>query len=234
MTLEEKSQTLAELAQKISSCKKCPLCEQRTNTVPGVGNPDADVLFIGEGPGRDEDLQGEPFVGAAGKFLTQMIESLVPHQFSRTEKNDSQKTNNFDVSKFPTCQNKIGAVRGWQRSDVFIANVVKCRPPNNRDPEPSEVETCWDYLAKQIEIIEPKLIVTLGRHSMNRFLPGFKISAAHGKPVRRKDGRVFLPLYHPAAALYSPSQKDVHLADFAKIPAILKKLGTSEKTPGRH
>jgi Uracil-DNA glycosylase len=113
---------------------------------------------------------------------------------------------------------------GWQREDIFIANVVKCRPPNNRDPEPKEVETCWEYLAQQIEIIEPKLIVTLGRHSMNRFLPNLKISEAHGNPKRRKDGRIFLPLYHPAAALYSPSSKETHLADFAKIPAILKKI----------
>ncbi|MFH1546147.1 MAG: uracil-DNA glycosylase [Patescibacteria group bacterium] len=189
MTAEEKATALEEIAEKIKNCQKCQLHEQRTNTVPGVGNPDADVLFIGEGPGRDEDLQGEPFVGAAGKFLNQMLESI-----------------------------------GWTRADVFIANVVKCRPPGNRDPEPKEVETCWDFLNRQIEIIKPELIVTLGRHSMNRFLPGLRISSAHGNPVRRKDGRIFLPLYHPAAALYSPSQKEVHLADFAKIPAILKKI----------
>jgi len=189
MNTEEKQAALNEIAEKIAVCRKCKLCEQRTNTVPGVGNPDADVLFVGEGPGKDEDLQGEPFVGAAGKFLNQMLESI-----------------------------------GWSRADVFIANVVKCRPPNNRDPEPGEVETCWDYLSRQVEIISPKLIVTLGRHSMNRFLPGLKISEAHGNPKRRKDGRIFLPLYHPAAALYSPSQKEIHLADFAKIPAILKKI----------
>ncbi|MBU1089699.1 uracil-DNA glycosylase [Patescibacteria group bacterium] len=189
MTAEEKATALEEIAEKIKNCQKCRLHEQRTNTVPGAGNPDADVLFIGEGPGRDEDLQGEPFVGAAGKFLNQMLESI-----------------------------------GWTRADVFIANVVKCRPPGNRDPEPKEVETCWDFLNQQVEIIKPKLIVTLGRHSMNRFLPGLRISSAHGNPVRRKDGRIFLPLYHPAAALYSPSQKEAHLADFAKIPAILKKI----------
>ncbi|MFH1375888.1 MAG: uracil-DNA glycosylase [Patescibacteria group bacterium] len=196
MTSEEKQSALTELASEIASCQKCKLHEQRTNTVPGVGNPDADVMFIGEGPGRDEDLQGEPFVGAAGKFLTQMIESL-----------------------------------GWIRNDVYIGNIIKCRPPDNRDPEPDEVDTCWDYLEKQIEIIEPKLIVLLGRHSMNRFLPGFKISDAHGKPVRRKDGRIYLPLYHPAAALYSPSQKEVHLADFAKIPKILEKISELPEPP---
>ncbi len=189
MTPEEKALKLTEIAEKIAICDKCKLHDQRINTVPGIGSPNAEVLFIGEGPGRDEDKQGEPFVGVAGKFLNQMLESI-----------------------------------GWSRANVFIANVVKCRPPDNRDPEPKEVETCWDYLAEQIETIEPKLIVTLGRHSMNRFLPGLKISSAHGNPVRRKDGKVFLPLYHPAAALYSPGQKTVHLADFAKIPEILEKI----------
>jgi len=196
MTSEEKAAALAEIAEKIKNCQKCQLHEQRTKTVPGAGNPNAKVLFIGEGPGRDEDLQGEPFVGAAGKFLDVMLESI-----------------------------------DWTRADIFIANVVKCRPPGNRDPEPAEVETCWDFLNRQIEIIEPKLIVTLGRHSMNRFLSGFRISTAHGNPVRRKDGRIFLPLYHPAAALYSPSQKEVHLADFAKIPAILKKIAEMPTPP---
>lgn len=196
MSPEEKQTALSKLASEIASCKKCRLHEQRTNTVPGVGNSDADVMFIGEGPGRDEDLQGEPFVGAAGKFLTQMIESL-----------------------------------SWTRADVYIGNIIKCRPPENRDPEPDEVDTCWNYLEKQIEIIEPKLIVLLGRHSMNRFLPSFKISDAHGKPVRRKDGRVMLPLYHPAAALYSPSQKAVHMSDFAKIPKILEAIAELPAPP---
>lgn len=191
---DKKTEQLAEIAKRVKNCRKCQLCQQRTNTVPGEGSANAAVLFVGEGPGKDEDQQGRPFVGAAGKFLTQMIESL-----------------------------------GWKREDVFIANVVKCRPPENRDPEPEEVEACFEYLAAQIEIIQPKLIATLGRHSMNRFLPaGFKISTAHGQPVRRGDGQVYLPLYHPAAALYSPSQKEVHLRDFAKIPKILEKI---EKSP---
>lgn len=194
MSPNEKAAKLAEIAQQVSTCQKCKLAATRTHTVPGEGNPEAQVMFIGEGPGRDEDLQGRPFVGAAGKFLTQMLESI-----------------------------------GWKRGDVFIANVVKCRPPENRDPEPEEVETCWSYLDAQIKIIQPKLIVTLGRHSMNRFLPGFRISQAHGNPVRRQDGQVFLPLYHPAAALYSPSQKAVHLSDFSKIPQILKILEVKGK-----
>lgn len=193
--MRPKSDQLQELAQEIANCKKCKLCKNRTQTVPGAGSPDAEVLFIGEAPGRDEDIQGLPFVGAAGKFLNQMLESI-----------------------------------GWKRDDVFIANVCKCRPPDNRDPAPEEAEACWPYLAKQIEILQPKIIITLGRHSMNRFLPGLKISQAHGKPVRRKDGQVFLPLYHPAAALYSPSQKEIHLQDFAKIPKILKQIDKLSKT----
>ena len=196
MNSAEKSTKLEKIAAEIATCTKCKLHEQRTKTVPGVGNPDAEILFIGEGPGRDEDLQGEPFVGAAGKFLNEILASI-----------------------------------NLTRDDVFIANVVKCRPPENRDPEPEEVETCWDFLERQINLIEPKLIATLGRHSMNRFLPGFKISSAHGQPVRRKDGRVFLPLYHPAAALYSPSQKTVHLADFAKIPTILEQINSAPEPP---
>jgi DNA polymerase len=195
MTSEEKSRALENLAAEIRTCQKCRLHEKTTHGVPGEGSPTAEVLFIGEGPGKDEDLQGRPFVGRAGKFLTEMLESI-----------------------------------GWRRADVFIANVVKHRPPENRDPEPDEITACWPYLEKQIAIIQPKLIVTLGRHSMNRFLPGLKISAAHGQPVRRQDGQVFLPLYHPAAALYSPSQKAVHLADFAKIPPLLKKLKTNAKS----
>ncbi|MFA6458656.1 MAG: uracil-DNA glycosylase [Patescibacteria group bacterium] len=189
MDTATKSVELAKIAAEIAVCRNCKLCEKRSKTVPGSGSPNAEILFIGEGPGKSEDLQGEPFVGAAGKFLNEMLASI-----------------------------------GLARADIFIANVVKCRPPENRDPEPIEVETCWPFLARQIEIIQPKLIATLGRHSMNRFLPGLKISAAHGQPKRRQDGQVFLPLYHPAAALYSPSQRIVHLADFAKIPAILKKL----------
>jgi len=196
MTPAEKQSALAEIAAEIAECRKCKLCEQRTKTVPGAGDPDAAILFIGEAPGKSEDLCGEPFVGAAGKFLDKMLESI-----------------------------------GLARENIFIANVVKCRPPGNRDPAPDEVEKCWDFLDRQIEIIAPKLIATLGRHSMNRFLPGFRISDAHGKPVRRKDGRLFLPLYHPAAALYSPGSREIHLADFAKIPAILAQINSAPTPP---
>ncbi len=191
MNRDEKKIELEKIATEIASCSKCKLCEQRTKTVAGAGNPDAEILFIGEAPGKSEDLCGEPFVGAAGKFLDELLTSI-----------------------------------GLNREDIFIANVVKCRPPGNRDPEPNEVETCWNFLEKQIEIIAPKLIVTLGRHSMNRFLPGLKISSAHGMPKRRKDGRIFLPLYHPAAALYSPNSRKIHLVDFAKIPKILEQINS--------
>lgn len=191
MTREEKTIALEALAAEVAACRACRLCEKRTNVVPGEGSPNAEILFIGEGPGKSEDEQGRPFVGAAGKFLNEMLGSI-----------------------------------GLARTDVFIANVVKCRPPDNRDPEPDEVAACWPFLERQVAIIQPKLIVTLGRHSMARFLPNLKISTAHGRPLRRRDGQVFLPLYHPAAALYSPAQRAVHLADFAKIPAILKKVVT--------
>lgn len=180
---------LATLTQQIITCKKCPLHKKRTNAVPGEGAVNAELLFIGEGPGSEEDRLGRPFVGAAGKLLTEMLESI----------------------ELP-------------RTQVFIANIVKCRPPNNRDPEPAEIDACRDYLNEQIKLIQPKLIILLGRHSLNCFLPGQRISEAHGKVFRRKNGQHFLPLYHPAAALYSPSQRPAHLTDFRKIPQILSQI----------
>lgn len=182
-----------ELTKKIEDCNLCGLCEKRTNTVISDGSWDADIFFIGEAPGKDEDLQGKPFVGAAGKLLTQLIESI-----------------------------------GLSREDVFITNIVKCRPPNNRDPLPEETEKCWNYLESQIKIVQPKLIVTLGRHSMTKFLPGLKISEVHGQPKKTKglwqEKQVYLPLYHPAFALYNPKNKDIIFKDFKKIPLIIKKL----------
>ncbi len=189
--------SLEKLEEVVGTCKKCGLCKGRTNAVPGEGSAKAEVLFIGEGPGKDEDLQGRPFVGAAGKLLTKLIESI-----------------------------------GLTREDVYIANVVKCRPPNNRDPLPEEIKTCWPYLENQVKLIRPKLIVTLGRHSMGRFLPGLKISQVHGQPKMANNGiwqqkQVYLPLYHPAVALYDPRKKDTLFEDFKKIPLILKKLNDS-------
>lgn len=187
---------LEELALKIRMCKRCRLSEGRINAVPGEGNSSAEILFVGEGPGKTEDALGRPFVGAAGRILDEMLESI-----------------------------------GYKREDVFIANVVKCRPPDNRDPEPDEVLACWGYLEAQIKLVQPKLIVTLGRHSMNRFLSGLKISEVHGQS-RSASGiwqkkQVYLPLYHPAVSLYSPSKKAVMLEDFKKIPLVLKKIDTN-------
>ena len=185
--------TLDEIAEQVRVCDKCPLCRDRHNAVPGEGDSEADIMFIGEGPGKDEDAQGKPFVGAAGKLLTALIESI-----------------------------------GLERKDVFIANVVKCRPPENRDPFPEEIASCWSYLEKQIKTLKPKLVVTLGRHSMGRFLPGLKISEVHGQPKCAngiwQKRQVFLPLYHPAVALYDPRKKEVLFEDFKKISLILKKL----------
>lgn len=183
-------QILERLNRLIHDCTACPLSKGRLTAVPGDGDPKSDIVFIGEGPGQKEDATGHPFVGAAGKFLDEMLVSI-----------------------------------GKTRSDVFVTNVVKCRPPNNRDPEPDEIQTCADlYLWKQIDAIAPKLIVTLGRHSMASFLPpDLKISQVHGQPKRVK-GRVVLPLYHPAAALYNGGMRKTLLYDFQKIPLVLKKL----------
>src|SRR3990172_5644277 len=136
----KEAKDLKEIAGIVSKCTRCDLYQTKTKDVPGVGNPKAEIMFIGEAPGKDEDLKGEPFVGAAGKFLTEMIESI-----------------------------------GMKRSDVYIANVVKHRPPENRDPYPEEAKACFPYLEKQIELIQPKLIVFLGRHAMNQFFPTFRI-----------------------------------------------------------
>ncbi|MCK5027081.1 MAG: uracil-DNA glycosylase, partial [Candidatus Pacebacteria bacterium] len=179
---------LLQIEEKIKTCQLCSLAEKRDNAVPGAGNFDADIIFIGEGPGAKEDKIGEPFVGAAGKFLDEMLASI-----------------------------KL------KRTDIFITNVVKCRPPGNRDPLPDEVSMCTEnYLWRQLELIDPKIIVTLGRHAMHRFLPADrKISQDHGKLFELKSpktGRNFniLPLYHPAAALYNGGMRETLLKDFKK------------------
>lgn len=185
--------TLEEIAAQVVKCTKCPLSENRTNAVPGEGDPHAELMFIGEGPGQKEDELGRPFVGAAGKFLEELLMSI-----------------------------------GLSREKVFIANVVKCRPPGNRDPLPEEVEACWPYLEEQIKIIKPKLIITLGRHSMERFIPKMKISQIHGQPKRREiEGLgklIFYPIFHPAAALHNPNYRQPLIDDFKKIPAVLKEI----------
>ena len=176
---------LKEIAAEVSTCTKCDLCKSRTKAVPGEGNPQAKIMFIGEGPGYHEDKQGRPFVGPAGQFLDELLASI-----------------------------------NLKRSDVFITNVVKCRPPNNRDPLPAEIEACNDYLMRQIAAIKPKVVVTLGRHSMAQFFGNEKISAIHGR-ARKIDGLLCIAMYHPAAGLHQASLKDTIRADFKKIPTII-------------
>ena len=181
--------SLEKIAKEVSSCQKCPLHQGRTNAVPGEGRPDADILFIGEGPGFHEDRQGLPFVGASGKFLDAMLGSI-----------------------------------GLKREDVFIANVVKCRPPSNRDPQPDEIDACRSYLERQIELINPKVIVTLGRFSMARYFPDAKISKIHGQP-KQVGKRLVIPMFHPAAALHQPKLRDTVEEDFARIPKLIEQMG---------
>lgn len=196
-TLTEKRSGLAQIAKRVAGCTDCGLSRGRTRTVPGEGNPDAQIMFIGEGPGFYEDQQGRPFVGASGKFLDELLAGI-----------------------------------GLDRKKVFIANVVKCRPPSNRDPQPDEIAACGKHLDGQIGAIQPKVIVTLGRFSMQRYFPGESISRIHGTP-RRKDGLIVVPMYHPAAALHQGSLRRVIEADFARLPGFLEKVlagGTPEVT----
>lgn len=182
-----KQQQLDDLKAQILADKVCPdLAKQATQLVFGDGNPDSDIVFIGEAPGKNEDLKGVPFVGAAGKFLDEML-----------------------------------AMIGLKREDVYITNIVKYRPPNNRDPLPDEKSAFLPYLQSQLDIIQPKIVVTLGRHSMNCFLPDLQISKVHGQPKRYK-GLVYLPLFHPAAALYNGGMRQTLIDDFAKIPTIIE------------
>jgi DNA polymerase len=186
---KSKQEQLEAIKQQILDNKICPeLASQATQLVFGDGNPDAEIVFIGEAPGKNEDQQGVPFVGAAGKFLNEMLDSI-----------------------------------GLKREDVYITNIVKYRPPNNRDPLPDEKDAFLPYLQAQIEVIQPKVVIPLGRHSMNCFLPDLQISKVHGQPKRYK-GMVYMPLYHPAAALYNGGMRQTLLDDFATIPALLKKI----------
>jgi len=177
---------LAEIAAEVKVCPRCELSRTRTHAVPGDGNPNAKIMFVGEGPGWHEDQQGKPFVGAAGKFLNELL-----------------------------------ALAGLNREDVFITNVVKCRPPGNRDPMPDEIAACAPYyLDRQIAAINPGVIVTLGRFSMSRWFPGERISRIHGQP-KHVDGRLIVPMYHPAAALHQSALRGAIEEDFAKLPKIL-------------
>ena len=180
--------TLAELEGLVRSCTDCPLHAGRTHAVPGEGPADAELLFIGEGPGAQEDRQGRPFVGPAGNFLEELLQSI-----------------------------------GMSREQVYIANMVKCRPPNNRDPMPGEIAACRKYLDRQIELIDPLLIVTLGRFSMARFLPGQSISRVRGR-LRQVDGRRIFPIMHPAAGLRRQEMRAAIEEDFGRIPGLLDVL----------
>jgi len=184
--------TLTQIASEVSVCERCMLHHSRKLAVPGEGPVDAEIMFIGEGPGFHENQQGRPFVGAAGKYLDELL----------------------------------GKIQ-LKREDVFITNVVKCRPPNNRDPQPDELSACSDYLERQIQVINPTAIVTLGRYSMARFLPNAKISDVHGQAFKIK-GRLVVPMFHPAAALHQPSLKLSIERDFARLPELISK---SSKAP---
>ncbi len=187
--LDDKQQKLDKLKQEIEVSGITPeLQKGATQLVFGSGNPAANIVFIGEAPGKKEDEKGEPFVGAAGRFLNVMLEAA-----------------------------------GLDRNDVYITNIVKYRPPNNRDPLPEEKREFWPYLIRQIEIIEPKVVITLGRHSGAAFVPDLHISSDHGRPRKvRYDGREFMviPLYHPAAALYNGSMRQVLVDDFLKAAEV--------------
>lgn len=184
-----KQADLDALKKQILEQRICQeLAEQATQLVFGDGNPDAEILFTGEAPGKSEDEQGLPFVGAAGKFLNEMLAGI-----------------------------------GLDRSDVYITNIVKYRPPNNRDPLPSEKQAFLPFLQSQLEIIKPKLVVTLGRHSMDSLLPGLQISKCHGQPKRYND-QVYMPLFHPAAALYNGAMRQTLIDDFNRIPKVLAKI----------
>ena len=182
----DSSEVLAQIAAEVSTCQACALYHSRKNAVPGEGPANAEIMFIGEGPGFYENEQGRPFVGAAGKFLDELL-----------------------------------AQAGLKRPEVWIGNVVKCRPPDNRDPMPEELAACNVYLERQINAINPSIVVTLGRFSMGKFMPGAKISAVHGQ-MRKVGERFVIAMFHPAAALHQPQLKTTILADFAKLPQLLE------------
>ena len=184
---------LTDIYAEIRSCQKCILAQGRTNAVPGEGPEDATIMFIGEGPGFHEDRLGQPFVGAAGNYLNELLEKI-----------------------------------GLNRKDVYITNVVKCRPPGNRDPQPEEIEACRPYLDKQIELIRPRLVVTLGRFSMQRYFPNASISRIHGQP-KRVGSVIYYPMFHPAAALHQPRWRTLVEEDMLKIPNLLSKLDEIEE-----
>lgn len=185
--MSERSE-LEAMHRQIAVCKKCILHKSRVKSVPGVGPPDAAIMFIGEAPGFHENQQGLPFVGAAGQFLNELLAKI-----------------------------------DLRRENVFITNVVKCRPPGNRDPRTDEIEACRPYLDRQIELLRPKMVITLGRFSMARYFSNVKISQVHGQP-RKMEGVIYYPMYHPAAALHQPSLRRTVEEDVLKIPELLAQI----------
>jgi uracil-DNA glycosylase family 4 len=186
---------LESLVAEVSRCTRCLLHRGRTKAVPGAGPENADIMFIGEAPGFHEDQQGLPFVGAAGSFLDELLESI-----------------------------------DLKRDQVYITNVIKCRPPGNRDPLPEEVEACKSYLDRQIELIHPKLVVTLGRFSMARAFPKARISRIHGQPLKIS-GVIYYPMYHPAAALHQPSLRPIVEDDMRRIPELIAQAAQMADSP---
>ena len=184
---------LAQVAKEVSVCQKCALYHSRKKSVPGEGPANAEIMFIGEGPGFHENEQGRPFVGAAGQFLDELL-----------------------------------AQAGLKRSEVWIGNVVKCRPPGNRDPLPEELEACNEYQERQIAAINPKIIITLGRFSMAKYMPGAKISSVHGQ-MRRMGDRFVIAMFHPAAALHQAALRPAILKDFAQLPSMLEQARAALK-----
>jgi uracil-DNA glycosylase family 4 len=184
--------SLAVIGADVRACQLCKLSQTRTVGVPGEGSPNAEIMFIGEGPGFHEDQQGRPFVGAAGHLLTEMLELI-----------------------------------GLRRDDVFITNVVRCRPPGNRDPLPDELAACDRYTLRQVEVLKPKLIVTLGRFSMARFFVPGPMRELHGRS-RDWNGITCLAMYHPAAILRTPTpeMRRMYADDFRKIPVLLADMRT--------
>lgn len=197
---------LEQIRADVAACRRCPLADGRTQTVFGDGNPDARVLIVGEAPGKNEDLQGIPFVGAAGKYLNELL-----------------------------------AIAGLKREDVFIANVLKCRPPGNRDPRPEEIELCTPYLREQTRTIDPEFIVTLGNFSTKFILKTeVGITRLHGKLQQAGRFKVF-PIFHPAAALYDGSKRVALEDDFATLGELLRQSAqaagaadAAQPAPGAH
>ncbi|HET7830648.1 MAG TPA: uracil-DNA glycosylase [Candidatus Limnocylindrales bacterium] len=188
---DERQAALEVIASEVRACTRCRLHETRTTAVPGEGDPDTEVVFVGEGPGFNEDREGRPFVGRAGGLLVRMLGSI-----------------------------------GWRRDDVFITNVVKCRPPDNRDPEADEIAACAPYLRRQLEVLDPAVVVTLGRFSMQTFIPGARIGQAHGTthaidPETGAANALAFAMYHPAAALRSSGLEQTSFEDMARVPSVL-------------